>query len=207
VYVPEAFAQKETSELHALLDRYPFGTLVVPGTPPEISHVPFVLDRARGGERGALVGHVARANPIWRGFGDHSPVVVIFVGPHAYVSPAWYADRDAVPTWNYAVVHVHGLPRILEEESEVKCVLQALVEVNENGRTDRWRIDDLSPGRYAELSRAIVAFEIPIDRLEAKFKLSQNRTGEDVDGVLRGLAERGSPDDLALVRLMKRGEP
>jgi transcriptional regulator len=204
MYLPQAFARTDVRELHAFLDRYPFGTLIVPGTPPEVSHIPFVVDRARGGARGALVGHVARANPIWRAFDGQRSVLTVFHGPHGYVSPAWYTSRDEVPTWNYAVVHVHGSPRLLETPVDVRTALDGLVAANEQGRADRWSIEELSPQKYSELSQAIVAFEIPIDRLEGKFKLSQNRKPEDRDGAIRGLAERGSPDDLALVEIMNR---
>src|SRR6185369_2660094 len=110
-----AFAQHAVRELHPIIERYPFGTLIVPGTPPDVSHLPFVLDPARC-ERGTLVAHVARAHPIWRAFAGRRPVIAIFPGPHGYVSPAWYTSRNAVPTWNYVVVHVHGTPRLLETD-------------------------------------------------------------------------------------------
>src|SRR5262249_30848142 len=162
-------------------ERYPFGTLIVPGTPTDVTHLPFLLDSARG-ERGTLVAHVARANPIWRVFDGSLPVLAIFHGPHGYVSPAWYTSRNAVPTWNYVVVHVHGTPRLLETEDRRRKALEALVEVYEAGRPDPWSIDELPSATFSELSQAIVAFEIPIDRLEGKFKLSQNREHEDRAG-------------------------
>jgi transcriptional regulator len=211
MYLPHAFARSDVAELHAFIGAYPFGTLVVPvagaGSAPEVSHLPFFVDESRG--RAALVSHVARANPIWRAF-DGRPALAIFHGPHGYVSPAWYTSRNEVPTWNYAVVHVQGTPRLLETDGELLAALRALVERNERGRADPWSVDELIPDTYAELSQAIVGFEIPIERLEGKFKLSQNRKPEDRDGAILGLEARGTPEDRALAKLMRRvrdGDP
>jgi transcriptional regulator len=203
MYLPQAFARTELEPLHALVEEHAFGTLIVPGAALDVSHLPFLLDRTRG-ERGALLAHVARANPIWRAFDGRSPVLAVFHGPHGYVSPSWYTTRNEVPTWNYAVVHAHGVPRVLDGGGELRDLLRRLAAVYERDRPDPWSVDELTPDTYAQLSQAIVGFEIPIDRLEGKFKLSQNRKPADREGALRGLRERGTPDDLALVRLMTR---
>jgi transcriptional regulator len=205
MYLPKAFANEDVAELQAFIRQYSFGTLIVGGAlgaPPEVSHLPFLLDPARG-PYGTLVTHTARANPIWRSFDGRTPALAIFHGPHGYVSPAWYTSRDEVPTWNYVVVHAHGSPRLLEDAA-VRAALTRLVDVHEANRPNRWRIEELTPERYGELSQAIVAFELPVDRLEGKFKLSQNRKAEDREGAIRGLAERGSLADLELVELMTR---
>jgi transcriptional regulator len=102
MYLPQAFAQSDVAELQAFIETYPFGTLVVPrgDAPPEVSHLPFLVRRS--GERGALVSHVARANPIWQAFDARTPALAIFHGPHGYISPAWYTSRNEVPTWTTA---------------------------------------------------------------------------------------------------------
>jgi transcriptional regulator len=203
MYLPQGFARTDVEALHAFIEEHAFGTLIVPGPPHDVSHVPFLLDRARG-ERGTLLAHVARANPIWRAFDGRTAAIAVFHGPHGYVSPGWYTTRNEVPTWNYVVVHAQGAPRVLDGGDELRGLLRRLAEVFERGRPDPWSVDELTPDTYAELSQAIVGFEIPVDRLEGKFKLSQNRKPEDREGAIRGLRERGTPDDLALVRLMTR---
>jgi transcriptional regulator len=205
MYLPKAFAEPDLATLHDLVEAHAFGVLVVP-TPsgaPEVSHLPFLLDRARG-PHGTLRAHVARANPIWRAFDGKAEVLAVFQGPHGYVSPTWYASRDDVPTWNYAVVHAHGAPRLIEAEAELLDLLRRLADVHEQGRPDPWSTAELSAGTIGELLPAIVGFELPIARIVGKLKLSQNRRPEDREGAIRGLRERGTPDDLALVKLMGR---
>jgi transcriptional regulator len=205
MYLPKLFLEGDLARLHALIEAYDFAALIAPrgGGPPEIAHVPLMLDRARG-ERGTLIAHVARANPIWRGFDGEAEVVVVFQGPHAYVSPRFYVDRSRqVPTWNYAVVHAHGAPRLIEADEDVAAVLRRLVDIHEAGAPGRYGVDELTPAFFGELRRHIVAFEIEITRLEGKFKLSQNREPEDREGVIRGLRERGQGFDLAVVELMR----
>src|SRR5262245_999174 len=116
MYLPSLFAETNLTNLHELIDKYNFGTLFCNGPDglPEIVHIPFVLDRTDG-ENGAVIGHVARANPVWRLFEGGMVVTVVFQGPHGYISPAWYTSRQEVPTWNYAVVHVQGKAQLLAE--------------------------------------------------------------------------------------------
>lgn len=208
MYLPKAFAEPDLATLHDLVEAHPFGVLVVPSPsgPPKVSHLPFLLDRARG-PHGTIYAHTARANPIWRGFDGRAGALAVFQGPHGYVSPSWYASRDDVPTWNYAVVHAHGAPRLIEAEANLLNLLRRLAEVHERGRPNRSSTDELSAGTLAELLPAIVGFELPVERIEGKLKLSQNRRPEDREGAVRGLRERGRPDNLALVKLMTRPAP
>ncbi|HEU4411420.1 MAG TPA: FMN-binding negative transcriptional regulator [Polyangiaceae bacterium] len=195
MYLPAHFAERDPERLRAFLASYPFGVLVGAGDPPEIAHVPFVSSP----EGGALWGHVARANPVWRGF-DGRAVTVVFQGPHGYVSPRFYASKQLVPTWNYAAVHVRGAPRLLERDDEVDALLRRLGEVNEAGSPSPWSPDELDPAAYANLRRAIVAFEVPLTELVGKFKLGQNRAPADREALTRALEARGGPDDLAMLR-------
>jgi transcriptional regulator len=211
MYVPDSFSCTDEEALFGLIERYSFASLIVPGDPgtlPDVAHLPFHLDR----ERRVLQGHVARANPIWERFVGGGPALVVFAGPHGYVSPSWYTSRDQVPTWNYAVVHVEGTGQLLPEAA-LGAMLRTLVEDNERGasRAATWSIDELTPETYERLSQAIVGFEVAIERLVGKFKLSQNRKPDDRDGVLRALDARGlagSAEDVALASFMRtHGRP
>jgi transcriptional regulator len=206
-YLPEVFAENELGHLHGLIDAYPFGMLLAPGTgaAPLIAHLPFLLDRNRGA-RGTLLLHVARANPIRAALETGAPVIGVFRGPHGYVSPCWYVSRDNVPTWNYAVVHAHGAPRLLGDE-ELLASLAALGAVHERGQPDPWTLADVSRETMDELFPAIAGFAVEISALEGKFKLSQNQRPENREGAIRGLRARGAPDDVALVDWMTRRSP
>jgi len=209
MYLPPLFAERDPERLRDFLETYPFGALVAPGDPPEITHVPFVLIR----ERDALWGHVARANPIWRSF-DGSQLTAIFQGPHGYISPRFYASAQQVPTWNYVAVHVRGAPRQLDRDEEVVALLRRLSSHNEASvgaqvgaagtrPAGAWTPDELEPDFFADLRRAIVAFELPLSDVVGKFKLSQNRDPADRESVRQALEARGTPDDLAMLRLMQ----
>jgi transcriptional regulator len=172
------------------------------GTAPFATHLP-VLHHPGDGTHGTLVTHMARANPQWQHFSGGGEVLVIFHGPHAYESPNWYETRPMVPTWNYAVVHAYGVPRIVDDKARLRLMLRELVDRFEAGQaqpyggvlTDEY-IDRLSPG--------IVGFEIPIARLEAKFKLSQNRSEADKAGVIAALAASADQTEREVAELMKR---
>lgn len=199
MYLPSLFAERDPERLRAFLESHSFGALIAPGDPPEVAHVPFALIR----ERDALWGHVARANPVWRLF-DGRSFTAVFQGPHGYISPRFYVSKQQVPTWNYAVVHVRGAPRVLERDDDVQAVLSRLTSQNE-GLPEAWSTGQLDPAFYADLRRAIVAFELPMTEVVGKFKLSQNREPQDREGVIKALTERGSPDDAAMLRWMQKG--
>lgn len=202
MYVPEHFAEPDVAVCNALIRDNSFGTLVtaIDGV-PFATHLPFMLDVARG-EHGTLVAHMARDNPHWREFASGGKSLAIFQGPHAYVSPSWYATKEkVVPTWNYAVVHAYGAPRIVEDEGAARAYLERLVEAREAGLEPPWRLEN-QPGDFIEaMAKGVVAFEIPIARLEGKWKMSQNRPPEDRAGAARGLAASDHPParDVAMV--------
>jgi transcriptional regulator len=204
LYLPKAFEETDLGLVHELIEAYPFGMLVAPGDGPLpfLAHLPFLLDRAEG-PQGTLLVHVARANPIRHALEAAAPVLAVFRGPHAYVSPRWYTSRDEVPTWNYAVVHAHATPRALDEEGLVAS-LAGLARVHERGQPDAWTLADLTPETMEKLTGAIAGFALTITSLEGKLKLSQNRKPADREGALRGLEARGETD---LVALMRRRGP
>jgi transcriptional regulator len=192
MYIPASFAVLEEKTLESFIGRYDFATVISGSVAGLVaSHIPMLLQRPQG--RAVLVGHVARANPHWRQFDGSADALAIFHGPHGYVSPTWFATSPAVPTWSYAAVHVYGKPRASEDRDFTTAALKALVARYESSRTKPWRMEDLAPDYYERLAAAIVAFEMPVDRIEGKFKLGQNRSREDRAGVLKGLAAEDSP--------------
>lgn len=203
VYIPPLFAACDQSAVFDLMERHSFATLVTHGTRGLLaSHLPFLLDREVG-EHGTLVAHMARANHHWREFADGVEALVIFQGAHGYISPAWYEEHPSVPTWNYAVAHAYGTPRIIDDEAGVRRILERLVITHESGRDQPWAMN-LPEDYYASMTKGIVAFEIRINRLEGKFKLSQNRPDVDQRHVLDRLSGSDDPAQRALAHAMRR---
>ena len=160
-----------------------------------------MLRRSAG--RAVLIGHVARANSQWQQFDGKAEALAIFHGPHAYVSPTWYATSPAVPTWNYAAVHVYGKPRAREEGEFTSTALRDLVGKHEGSRANPWRAEDLAGDFFDRLAKAIVAFEMPIDRIDGQYKLGQNRSQDDRVGMLQGLDAETSADAAALAAFVR----
>lgn len=184
--MPRMFAASDTGAIARLIHDYPFATLITPGeTEPVVSHLPLEL-MPEEGPQGTLLGHMARANPHWRSLAERASVAV-FHGPHAYVSPSWYADpAAAVPTWNYAVVHVHGTVVLVTGSGEKQALLDRLIRRYEGARAQPWSLQ--LQGRSLEaMLEAIVGFRLRIERIDAKFKLSQNRSAEDRERVVVAL--------------------
>jgi transcriptional regulator len=201
VYVPPAFSPRERASVARLLHDHPFATLVTPGAgEPLISHLPLlhVADRE---PHGTLLGHFARANPHWRE-AQRCDSIAVFHGPHAYVSPSWYAEPElAVPTWNYATVHVHGTVEVVDEPAGARSILDALIHRFEAGREVPWELR-MDAARRDALVAAIVAFRIRIRHVEAKFKLSQNRPVADRARVAAALEGEGHADATATAAWM-----
>lgn len=205
MYTPRHFQEDRLDVLHDVIVAHDFGLLLATMDDGgiEAAHIPFLLDRDRG-PHGTLLAHVARANPIAAHLTASPRVTAVFQGPHGYVSPAWFTGRDAVPTWNYVAVHASGTAHVLDDPAAVRDMLARLVEVYERPRADRWRMTDLSAEKLTSLPRAIVAFEIPIDRLEGKVKLSQNKPVADRRGAIDGLRAEQGVAGAALANWMAR---
>jgi len=205
MYLPKSFQIEDLAELHGFMCAYNFATLVTQHQgAPFASHLPFMLDAERG-RHGTLLAHMARANPQWRDFAAGGEVLVIFQGPHAYISPSWYATHPSVPTWNYAVVHAYGTPRIVEDHAMLRHMLEALVDTHEAAFTQPWRMD--LPYDYLDkMMRAVVGFEIEITRLEGKLKLSQNRSENDRRRVVEMLRDSDDPLSVDVATLMNKQE-
>jgi transcriptional regulator len=207
MYVPAHFDASDPAWCRDLIRREPFGVLVTVDAAgaPFATHLPFLVDEGPG-PLGTLLGHVARANPQWRDLAGR-PALAIFAGPHAYVSPSWYGTHPSVPTWNYVAVHAYGVPRLVEDPERVDALLGRLVATHEDGRAAPWRFASLPADYLGGMRRGIVAFEIPLDRLEGKAKLSQNRGAADRARVRAALAASGDPLARAVAALMPDGPP
>ncbi len=189
-YLPAHFEQQDLAEQQALIEAHPLATWAcVSGGELLVNHVPMMLDRTRGAF-GTLIGHVARANPVWR---DPQRSVFVFQGADAYVSPGWYpAKREhgkVVPTWNYAVVHAEGTPRVTEDPAALRAIVERLTERHEAAMPHPWAVGDAPEDYIGKMLQAIVGIELPIERLVGKWKVSQNRSAPDREGVAAGLGE------------------
>ena len=211
MYVVPSFGITDTATQQALVHAHPLGTWVVLDEGELLANpVPFVLDPSRG-EFGTLVGHVARANPVWKTCARAMESLVVFQGPQAYVSPSWYDSKrehgKVVPTWNYATVQAHGVAQAMEDPAEVLRIVSQLTDHFEAGREHPWRVAD-APAEYtAQLVRVIVGIEIPITRLTGKWKVSQNRGEADRLGVAAGLRAETDPQAHAVASLVERHAP
>ena len=205
MYIPPPFNETDLSRIVSLVQENPFGMLITaPDGAPTVSHLPLLLEESANGEL-TLWGHMARANPQWKHLSPSQNVLVVFRGPHAYISPAWYAS-PGVPTWNYAVVHLHGTPRVINDEVELADLVHRLTHKFESPRPTPW-----TPAMTVEyrhnLPAMIVGFEIKIRHMEAKFKLGQNRSMEDQRRVAAELAGSTDATEVALAKLMQLPEP
>jgi transcriptional regulator len=197
VYIPRHFSADDPAVLKDFVNANAFGTLVTShGVDTMVSHIPFVTEQR--GEEFILHGHVARANPHWRAI-EGVTSLVIFQGPHGYVSPTWYEKKPSVPTWNYTVVHAHGTARLVDDTA-LERTLDRLSGEYEASNAEPWRMYDLERGYMDTMMRAIVGFEFKVERLEGKFKLSQNRIPADQQRVIAALESSGQGELAALMR-------
>ena len=202
MYVPKHFAVADADVIDLLRHHGAADLVTATAEGLVATFLPFVFDPMVG-ERGALLGHVARNNDQWR----RPPVgdaLVIVRGPDAYITPSWYAAKTehgrVVPTWNYVTAHVYGRLVVHDDPSWVQALVRRLTAKHESGFDRPWSVDD-APERYiAGQLRAIVGLELVISRIEAKAKLSQNRPAADIDGVIEGLATVGETDAADAVR-------
>ena len=187
MYIPSFNRIEDRAAINAFIHAYGFATVITQRDhAPWASHLPVLLDE-KGAGHGTLRSHMARANEQWRHFTPHDEVLCIFHGPHAYISPSWYVQQHTVPTWNYAAVHVYGVPEIVDDHALKQIVIDT-TEKYEALMPKPWSIP-LSEEEIAKMLKAIVGFSIAITRVEAKFKLGQNRSAEDREGTVRGLSQ------------------
>ena len=201
MYTPRAFVETDLAELDRLIARDAFATLVtvVDGT-PAISHLPVLY--ARDGDRIVIEGHWAKPNPQARHAG---PALLIVHGPHAYLSPGWYTDKEEaarVPTWNYAVAHLHGVLETTEDTGVLASIVDRLSQVNEAHVGNDWRFEHDRDDHVRQL-RGIIGFRFDVERVELKFKLSQNHPAANIEGAASALQHLGGENNLAVAELMR----
>ncbi|CAA2159760.1 Protease synthase and sporulation protein PAI 2 [Methylobacterium brachiatum] len=194
MYQPPHFRDETRAAQHGLIRAYPLGLLITGGAAGLIADpVPFLLDES--GPNGTLRAHLARANPHWQALAEAEECLVVFQGPQGYVTPGWYASKRehgrVVPTWNYATVHAWGRPRVIEDADWLHRQVADLTTLRETPRAAPWAVDDAPAPFVAAQLRAIIGIEIPITRIEGKWKMSQNRPEADRAGVVAGMRAEG----------------
>jgi len=201
LYIPPHFRNEDRGQLLEFMREHGFATLVTAGGGGlGVSHVPLLVEEHGG--KVFLRGHLARANPQWESLEGASDVLAIFHGPHAYVSPTWYVNHPSVPTWNYAVVHAHGKARLTDADGLHEIVTE-LSGIYEAGNDPPWRLSDQPEAYSSSMLGMIVGFEIEVERIEAKFKLSQNRPAE-----IARVAERlEAAGERELAQMMRQHAP
>ena len=203
MYIPPPNRVEDQSKIRAFIHSHGFATIVTQGGGSmRASHLPLLLDESPDGD--SLRGHMARANDQWQLFAPDQEVFCIFNGPHSYISPSWYESRVSVPTWNYAVVHVYGRPRMEPDPEFMRKVLRDTTTKYESKMPVPWRMDDLPEDYLSRMIKAIVAFSIQVTRVEAKFKLGQGRSAGDQTGVMQALENSTDPESRMLAKFTRQ---
>jgi transcriptional regulator len=207
MYLPELFRVEDVPQMHALMRARPFAALVSAGSSGLFaSHLPTVLKDE--GAFGLIECHLARANPHWRELAEGAEALMIFQGAEGYVTPNWYPSKaeggKVVPTWNFAVVHAYGRPEFVNDADWLRRHVTALTAQQEKDEPRPWAVSDAPESFVGAMLRGIVGFRVSITRLEGKWKMSQNRTPQDREGVVKGLARRDRGDDREIAELVAR---
>ncbi len=198
MYIPDHFNEADTSKTLNLIRDHSFGTLItIRDTIPFASHIPFIVE---GDQNITLIGHLAKSNEQWKHFESDQQVLVIFQGPHAYVSPSWY-ESPGVPTWNYTAVHLYGIPKLITEGAKLIDAIEKLTHIHETKNKTSWKLEYPS-----NMLKTIVGFEIHVQKVESKFKLSQNRPKADRDNVTYELLRSEIDRDKDLGKLMMKNQ-
>jgi len=198
VYIPRENRLEDRKRILSFMHEYPFATLIsTAGDRPEATHLPFVIKERD--DKVILVSHMAKPNAQWKHFDNE--VLVVFQEPHAYISPSHYEHAQNVPTWNYAAVHAYGKPHIFTEEQEVRSVLEEMIHFYEAEYYTQW--NTLDPKYTSGLMKGIVAFEIEVTELQAKFKMSQNKTPIERENIINALEHHPDSTIRGVADIMK----
>jgi transcriptional regulator len=208
VYIPPHFNEERVDVLHQLVRDHGLATLVTYGPSGLIaSHVPLVLDTSdSAAPYGTLRGHLSRANQQWRDYSADVPALAIFAGPQHYITPSWYSAKaehgKVVPTWNYIVVHAYGHLETYDDRESLLANVEALTTHHEASRAEPWKVSD-APASYIDAQlKGIIGVSLRIDRLEGKWKISQNRSAADQASVAAALRESGTDASVAMAETM-----
>jgi transcriptional regulator len=206
MYIPRANQEDRISVLHKLMEDQPFASLITMGSSGLFAtHIPMLLEQ--NGAKGQLRGHISRANPQWRDYTPSVEALAIFSGPQHYITPNWYPEKQesgkVVPTWNYVVVHAYGYLKIIEDGAWLVTHLASLTNIHEAASPVPWKIEDAPADYIASQVKGIVGLEMEVTRLEGKWKVSQNRSEPDRNGVAEGLAELNTTESLEMKALVE----
>ncbi len=209
MYQPPHFREDRLEVQHELIRCHPLGLIITSGPGGlQANHVPCLV-YSEASERGTLRAHVARANPQWQEFAAVEQCLVVFQGPQQYITPSWYATKQetqkVVPTWNYVTVHAWGQPRVIEDAAWLRRQIEDLTNLNEGRFPEPWKVSDAPEPYVASQIKAIIGVEIPIDGIEGKWKVSQNRPEKDRAGVVAGL-RGGDPAKIMASLVAERGK-
>jgi transcriptional regulator len=206
MYIPRANKEDRISVIHKLMEDQPFASLITVGSSGLFaSHIPMVLEQ--NGAMGLLKGHLSRANTQWRDYTPSVEALAIFSGPQHYITPTWYPENretgKVVPTWNYVVVHAYGRLKVIEDSKWLMAHLEKLTSIHEADSPIPWKISDAPADYIASQVKGIVGLEMEIQRLEGKWKVSQNRSAQDRSGVAHGLGDLNTTESLAMKALVE----
>ncbi|MDE2243052.1 MAG: FMN-binding negative transcriptional regulator [Bradyrhizobium sp.] len=209
MYQPPAFREDRIEVQHQLIRAHPLGLLITAGPAGLLANLfPFLVD-SEGTDKGTLRLHIARANPQWCELEAVEECLVVFRGPQDYVTPSWYETKretgKVVPTWNYVTVHAWGRPRVIHDDVWLRRQIEDLTDSRESLRPAPWKVDDAPPDFIAAQMRGIIGIEIPISRIEGKWKMSQNRPEADRAGVAAGFREAGAAGEAIAAIVEERG--
>ena len=203
MYISKLYSEEDREKIIGFLKQNEFATLVTyDGEKPTASHL--LMEVVEDGERLFVNGHMSRANPLWKTFEKNPEVLVIFQGPHTYISPTWY-NHVNVPTWNYQAGHVYGSPRIVTDHAEAYNLLSKLIKRHE--AENQYKLETLPQDFVAKEMKGIVAFQIEVTQIEANYKLSQNRNDEDYHNIVARLEERDDEMSHGVAEAMKEKRP
>ena len=203
MYIPKLYREADRAKILEFLRQNEFATLVTyDGEKPTASHL--LVEMVEEGDSLLVNGHMSKANPQWRTFETNAEVLVIFLGPHTYISPTWY-NHVNVPTWNYQAVHVYGIVRILNDHDEAYPLLQRLIDRHETG--SHYKLESLPHDFVAKEMKGIVAFQVEVRQIEANYKLSQNPNDEDYRNIIARLDEREDELSHGVAEAMKSQRP
>lgn len=204
MYTPRPYVESNPAALHAGIRAWSFGTLVTQGPDgPTATHLPFLLDVQDDG-RTRLVTHLSKKNAQCEDLRAGAPVLALFQGPHAFITPSWYVKQSTFPTWNYTAIHARGTPRLIEDRATIHAVLRRTVAQYDTPLGGNWDFDAMAYDFVAPRLDMIAALEIEVQQLEGKFKLNQDRSEDDRRGVIAALEKLGEPQGVAVAALMRQ---
>jgi transcriptional regulator len=211
MYLPKMFEEADTARLHEFIGCHRLATLVSTDAAGLCAdHIPMLVESGADGAT-LLRGHVARANPLWRNLAARPQVLAIFQDAGGYITPSWYATKaqsgKVVPTWNYVAVHAYGMACAVEDSEWLRAFLSRLTDANESHRAEPWKVTDAPADYVAAQLKAIVGIEVRVSRMLGKWKASQNRLPQDIDGVVQGLRAQGDPDSLRMAADVEARRP